>query len=401
MSRLDELIQELCPDGVEYKAIKDIAWTGIGLATSVTKHKRNDGVVLIHNSDIRQNKITLKSFEFLDEDFVKKNENKIHRLHDIVTVHTGDVGTSAVIEQEFVGSIGFTTIITRIKDFSKVSPYYLCNYLNSQLFKSEVRKKSISERSNLNQKDYEVIQVPIPPLEIQIEIVRLLDKFTAKTAELQAELNKEYEARKKQYEYYRDTLLNDEKTTRKVTLQDVAQYSKARISSSEVNETNYVGVDNLLQNKKGKENSTHVPTSGNLTEFQSGDILIGNIRPYLQKIWLSDKTGGTNGDVLDIRPNQKLVTPPFLYQVLASDRFFNYDMQNSKGAKMPRGNKEKVMEYTFALPTLERQREIVLLLNKFEIAFNDLQSELPAEIESRQKQYEYYRDKLLTFKELK
>ena len=132
MSKLEELIQELCPDGVEYKAIKDIAWTGIGLATSVTKHKRNDGVVLIHNSDIRQNKITLKSFEFLDEDFVKKNENKIHRLHDIVTVHTGDVGTSAVIEQEFVGSIGFTTIITRIKDFSKVSPYYLCNYLNSQ-----------------------------------------------------------------------------------------------------------------------------------------------------------------------------------------------------------------------------------------------------------------------------
>ena len=213
-------------------------------------------------------------------------------------------------------------------------------------------------------------------------------------------MNKEYEARKKQYEYYRDTLLNDEEATRKVTLQDVAQYSKARISSSEVDETNYVGVDNLLQNKKGKVNSNHVPTSGNLTEFQSGDILIGNIRPYLQKIWLSDKTGGTNGDVLDIRPNQKLVTPPFLYQVLASDRFFNYVMQNSKGAKMPRGNKEKVMEYSFALPTLERQKEIVLLLNKFEIAFNDLQSNISIELESRQKQYEFYRDKLLTFKEL-
>lgn len=67
---------------------------------------------------------------------------------------------------------------------------------------------------------------------------------------------------------------------------------------------------------------------------------------------------------------------------------------------MPRGNKEKVMEYSFALPTLERQREIVLLLNKFEIAFNDLQSNISIELESRQKQYEYYRDKLLTFKEL-
>ena len=62
MSRLDELIEELCPDGVEYKQIKDIAWTGIGLATSVTKYKRDKGVVLIHNSDIKQNKIELKNY---------------------------------------------------------------------------------------------------------------------------------------------------------------------------------------------------------------------------------------------------------------------------------------------------------------------------------------------------
>ena len=117
MSRLDELIEELCPDGVEYKQIKDIAWTGIGLATSVTKYKRDKGVVLIHNSDIKQNKIELKNREFLDEAFVKKNKNKVHQLHDIITVHTGDVGTSAVIEEAYVGSIGFTTIITRINDF--------------------------------------------------------------------------------------------------------------------------------------------------------------------------------------------------------------------------------------------------------------------------------------------
>lgn len=72
MSRLEELIQELCPDGVEYKLIKDIAWTGIGLATSVTKYKREEGVILLHNSDIKQNKIELKNREFLDYDFVKK-----------------------------------------------------------------------------------------------------------------------------------------------------------------------------------------------------------------------------------------------------------------------------------------------------------------------------------------
>lgn len=377
MSRLDDLIRELCPDGVEFKELGDKSLFHFHYGKG-NKIPKNGGAYPVYGCN----------------GIVSSTDT--YNCENVSII--GHIGSAGIVN--WCSGKAFVTYngtIADIKDKSKLDSRYLYYVLLSLNLPTYVK----GSQPFLSASDFAKVRIPIPPLEVQKEIVRLLDDFTAKTAELQAELNKEYEARKKQYEYYRDTLLNDEKTTRKVTLQDVAQYSKARISSSEVNETNYVGVDNLLQNKKGKVNSTHVPTSGNLTEFQSGDILIGNIRPYLQKIWLSDKTGGTNGDVLDIRPNQKLVTPPFLYQVLASDRFFNYDMQNSKGAKMPRGNKEKVMEYTFALPTLERQREIVLLLNKFEIAFNDLQSELPAEIESRQKQYEYYRDKLLTFKELK
>ena len=181
-------------------------------------------------------------------------------------------------------------------------------------------------------------------------------------------------------------------------LGDVSFYSDTKIKAENINEQTYVGVDNLLQDKKGKTISTHVPTTGRLTMFCKGDVLIGNIRPYLKKIWLSDVEGGTNGDVLDIRPNQTLISPSFLYQILATDKFFDYDMQNSKGAKMPRGNKEKVMQYVFSLPSLEKQNEIVSILDNFETICNDLSEGLPAEIEARQKQYEYYRDKLLTFK---
>jgi hypothetical protein len=159
-------------------------------------------------------------------------------------------------------------------------------------------------------------------------------------------------------------------------------------------------VDNLLQDKQGKTISTHVPEEGKLTEFQSGDILVGNIRPYLRKIWLSDVNGGTNGDVLDIRPNQYLIYPPYLYQILSNDKFFDYEMQSSKGAKMPRGDKEKVMQYTFALPLISKQKEIVSVLESFEKICNDISKGLPAEIEMRQNQYEYYRNKLLTFKRL-
>ncbi len=183
----------------------------------------------------------------------------------------------------------------------------------------------------------------------------------------------------------------------KVELQDVASYSNKKIDAKNVNENNYVGVDNLLQNKKGKTVSTHVPKNGMLVKFCEGDVLIGNIRPYLKKIWLADISGGTNGDVLDICPIQSLVTPAYLYQILATDVFFDYDTQNSKGAKMPRGDKEKVMKYSFYLPSIEKQNEIISILNKFEILCNDLTNGLPAEIEARNKQYVYYRNKILSF----
>ncbi|MGN1371737.1 MAG: restriction endonuclease subunit S [Candidatus Coprovivens sp.] len=187
----------------------------------------------------------------------------------------------------------------------------------------------------------------------------------------------------------------------KVSLEDIAYYSKDRISHTELNENNYVGVDNLLQNKRGKTNSTHIPTSGNSIKFIKNDILIGNIRPYLRKIWLADCTGGTNGDVLDIRINNtEFVYPKFLYYILSSEDFFEYNNSTSKGSKMPRGDKQAVMKYEFFLPSIEVQRKITSILDKFDKLVNDISEGLPAEIELRKQQYEYYRNKLLDFKEV-
>ena len=187
-----------------------------------------------------------------------------------------------------------------------------------------------------------------------------------------------------------------------VKLLDVAEYSKDRISATDINTTNYIGVDNLLQNKQGKTNAKYVPAEGNLTKYCNGDVLIGNIRPYLRKIWFADSFGGTNGDVLVIRSknNTDVMLSKFMYYVLSDEKFFIYDNNNAKGAKMPRGNKNAVMEYEFYLPSIEEQKRIITILDRFDTLCNDLSTGLPAEIEARQKQYEYYRDKLLTFKEL-
>ena len=180
-------------------------------------------------------------------------------------------------------------------------------------------------------------------------------------------------------------------------LSDISVYSKERINANEINESSYIGVDNLLPNKQGRTLSNYVPSEGTLTKYNNNDILIGNIRPYLKKIWLSDSTGGTNGDVLVIHIITQSITPKFLYYILSSDSFFIYDTQNSKGAKMPRGNKDAIMRYPIPLPPLPIQEEIVRILDNFKKLTAELEEKLNAELEARKKQYEFYRDSLLKF----
>ena len=272
----------------------------------------------------------------------------------------------------------------------------------------------------------------MPSIIIQNKIVKILDKFQELLSDTKGLLPLEIEQRRKQYEYYREKLLTFDKEegyalstaqqeitskffellkegakitdvdiSDKVkwkTLSEVAKYSKDRISFEYLNEKNYIGVENLLKNRLGKVDSSNVPIEGNSIKFNIGDILIGNIRPYLRKIWLADVEGGTNGDVLAIRVKDKnKILPEFLYQLLSDEKFFDYNIKYSKGAKMPRGDKEKIMEYKIPLPPLPVQEYIVSILDKFDALVNDLSQGLPKEIELRRKQYEYYREKLLNF----
>lgn len=160
-------------------------------------------------------------------------------------------------------------------------------------------------------------------------------------------------------------------------------------------------MDNLLQNKQGKTFSSYVPSTGNMTRFETGDILIGNIRPYLKKIWCATYSGGTNGDVLVVRiqkENKNELNSKFLYYLLSSDLFFEYNMQFAKGAKMPRGDKSSIMKYKIPIPPIAEQERITGILDKFDSLVNDISIGLPAEIDGRRKQYNYYRGKLLDFK---
>jgi len=181
-------------------------------------------------------------------------------------------------------------------------------------------------------------------------------------------------------------------------LGDVAEYSKRRVSPGSLSESTYVGVENLLQSGRGRADANSVPAYGSCTEYREGDVLIGNIRPYLKKIWLADRDGGTNGDVLVIRIKEhyrERVLPEFLFYVLASDSFFLFDMKHAKGAKMPRGDKAAVMKYLVPLPPKAVQAGIIDALDLLYGSHEDLVSEIDIELKARSQQFAHYHDALL------
>ncbi|BED42783.1 restriction endonuclease subunit S [Escherichia coli] len=186
---------------------------------------------------------------------------------------------------------------------------------------------------------------------------------------------------------------------------DIAGYSTTKVDADKLDATSFVGVDNLLADKGGRIDATYQPNTARLTAYEPGDILLGNIRPYLKKVWMAENNGGCSGDVLAIRilaDCKKIISPEYLYYALSSDSFFSYSMQHAKGAKMPRGSKDAILNYQIPIPcpsapekSLAIQSEIVRILDKF----TELTAELTAELNMRKKQYNYYRDQLLSFKE--
>ena len=399
------------------------------------KDFREKGKPVIHYGQIytQYGFSTDKTISFAEENIFSKLRKA--KPNDILIATTSenieDVAKSTVwLGNEEVGFSGDMYSYSTNEN-SKYIAYY---FQTAGFQKQKERKVTGTKLIRIHGEDMEKFTISLPPIEIQNKIVKILDRFQELLSDTKGLLPLEIEQRRKQYEYYREKLLTfDEgegyalstaqrqitskffellKEAAKVvsidindkvewkTLSEVAKYSKDRISFEYLNEKNYVGVENLLKNRLGKIDSNNVPTEGNSVKFNMGDILIGNIRPYLCKIWLADIEGGTNGDVLVISIDKKhknKILSRYLYQILSDEKFFDYNIKYSKGAKMPRGDKEKIMEYKIPLPPLPVQEYIVSILDKFDALVNDLSQGLPREIELRQKQYEYYREKLLDF----
>jgi putative type II restriction-modification enzyme len=219
---------------------------------------------------------------------------------------------------------------------------------------------------NLDVKAFRQLVIAIPPKSTQLSIVSELDKLN-ELIRIKKEQLKDYDtlAQSIFYEMFGDPVEN-EKGWEVKKLGEVSIYPKERVAINQICSSQYVGVENLIKDRGGVRFSDNLPKADVAIAYKENDILLGNIRPYLKKIWLADKVGGASGDVVIIRIKERSISPLFLFKLLSSDQFFEYDNTHTKGAKMPRGDRKAIEKFGVILPPLPLQYSFAQKIEQIE-----------------------------------
>lgn len=282
--------------------------------------------------------------------------------------------------------------------------YILCN--NQDLLYKMVNRDAIPY--HLPQINIAKLNIPTPPLEVQNEIVRILDTFTSHTAELQAEL----QARKEQYEYYRNKLLSFDRNDENVKwmrLGEIGTFTRGNgLQKKDFTEKGYpcIHYGQIHTHYGTFADSTISYTSyalaKKLRKASYGDLIIATTSEDVEGVckacaWLGHEDVAISGDAYIYKHNQ---SPQYIAYLFQTKLFYEYKKKAITGTKVVRVSGDSMKNFQFPIPPLSEQQRIVSILDKFETLVNDLTEGIPAEIAAVQEQYEYYRNKLLSFPKL-
>jgi type I restriction enzyme S subunit len=375
MSKIEELIQQHCPDGVEFKELGEVCLSisaGGDLPENYLKGQKFPTVELpypIYSNGTENNAL----YGFTDS----------YRIDsEAVTISArGTIGYHTVRKSKFTPIVRLITLIPKKETIST-------KFLNYALDITPIGGTSGSI-PQLTVPTVKKISIPIPPLPIQQEIVNILDKFT----QLESELESELESRKKQYEYYRNELLNFEgkevelKTLDKISLNHDSRRKPVRGSDRVSGKYPYYGASGIVDYV-----NEYIFDGDYLLVSEDGANLLARNTPIAFSI--TGKTWVNNhAHVLkfDNYPTRRFVE--IYLNSIDLSKFIS-------GAAQPKLNQENLNRIPIPIPPLTEQERIVGILDKFDALVNDISVGLPAEIAARRKQYEYYRGKLLDFKPL-
>ncbi|WP_293690322.1 restriction endonuclease subunit S [uncultured Phascolarctobacterium sp.] len=408
MTKLEELIGRLCPDGVEYKTLGDVATISRG-GNFQKKDFTEQGKPCIHYGQIytRYGLFTDKTLTFInDECFAKQ---KYAEPNDIIMAVTSEniediCKCVAWLGTEKVAVSGHSAII-----YHSLDPKYLAYFFHSQHFFNQKRRLAHGTKvMEVTPDTLKSIQLPVPPLEVQREIVRILDNFTFLSTELAAELA----ARQKQYEYFREFLISNNKSYPIKALSELGNWSGGKtpfmaeksfwengtipwISSKDMKMSTLSDTQDHITQKALSEASMNLYPANSVAIVTRSGIL----KHTLPVAYIPFQTT-INQDIKILIVNDDIL-PRYAFHVIQAKGKEILERCKKQGGTVDSLDFQKVLAFKVPVPDKSMQQNLIDKLDRFDTLCNDISNGLPAEIKLLKKQYEYYRDKLLTFKELK
>ena len=406
MSRIEEMIEEMCPDGVEYKKLKDVCTIRNGYTPS-KKHSEyweNGTVPWFRMDDIRTHgRVLSDSLQHVTPQAVKGH---LFQADSLIFATTATIGEHAIISVPFLCNQQFTVLTIRDEMKEALEPMYLFHYgyIIDEWCKRNTKSGTMAA---VDMNKFREIEIPVPPLQVQEEIVRTLDAFTKLATELTTELAAELAMRTKQYAYYRDELLTGElmpDNVQYMSIGELIQFSSLRqkhISSQApvYSVSNRLG---LLPLSEYRMEGTSAHASKDTSEYY-----------VVRKDWFAYRPAGLDvgtlgkmkGEIGLVSPAYKVFTvrdesiilPDYLALLFKTSLVkAGINRYVEVGARV-RMDVDRWNRIYVPVPDIEAQKRAVAFLHDLESVCTDLTSGLPAEIEARNKQYAYYRDMMLDF----
>ena len=381
MSRLEELIQQHCPDGVEFVSIGNLITRvrnkGGKNPTIKTVYSVSNTLGLVKAEDFRENAIyseDTSNYIVIEQGMFAYNPARLN------------IGSLAWLQTNQSGLVSPMYVVFSI-DQTKVLPEFLFLHLKSPYIIGKINSLTESgARFRFDFERWKLIEIPIPPIPIQREIVKLLETFSELQSTLQAELQK----RLQQYNYYRDNLLPFEGRTdvewkklgKITTILRGKRLTKSQLSNDKPYAVYHGGLEPLGYYESANR-------TANTTMIINVGASAGTIGYSKEDFWSSDGCYCVE--------HSKLFDDRYIYYALQTKE--QQLKSKVRVAGIPTLDKPVVEDLLVPIPPLTEQQHIVDILDKFNTLTTDITAGLPAEIEARRKQYEYYRDKLLTFKQ--
>ena len=419
MSKLQELINKLCPNGVEFKPLGEVFEMRNGYTPSKNNPDFWEGGTIpwFRMDDIREKgRILSDSIQHITPSAIKGKG--LFEANSFILATTATIGEHALIIADSLANQQFTNLKVR----KSLSNLLVTKFIYYYMFIVDdfcKRNTNVSGFASVDMDKLKKMPFPVPPIEVQEEIVRILDSFSDYAAELQAEL----QARKQQYEYYRNLLLTfnpsaygcgtDDEQKDGVTTWEGHHY---KIQWKKLGE-----IGNICMCKRILKHQTNtksgipfykIGTFGKVADsYISEDLFMEYKKKYSfpQKGEILISASGTIGraviydgedayfqdsNIVWINNDESMVLNKYLYY------FYQIVDWNVEGGTIKRLYNTNLSNTPIPIPPLELQEKIVAILDRFETLVNDLTNGLPAEIAAVKDQYEYYRNKLLTFKKL-